>query len=285
MKTEDLIVEGLGNAWQTSLSIIKILLHSKWYTQLPGSFSNPDELLILANGPSLNDTVYKHSDFVKNKTLLAVNFAVLSPMFAELKPELYLIADAEFWTVAEKCEKLFNNLAQKTTWPMTFFVPASALKNKSWQKVIVKNKNIHLCIYNTTPIEGYKFFCNHFFSSGAGMPRPHNVLIPCILLGLRMPFNKIYLAGADHSWLPDICVTDENIVLMNQKYFYDQKEAKAEVAVPKNMNKERLYTVLHHMSVAFKSYFILEPFARKMHKEVINITPGSYIDAFKRMRL
>ena len=41
---------------------------------------------------------------------------------------------------------------------------------------------------------------------------PHNVLIPSIAIGLRLPFKKIYLAGADHSWLPEITVTDDNEV-------------------------------------------------------------------------
>ena len=47
----------LEQLWQCFLSIVKILLQSKWRTRLPSSFSNPDELLILANGPSLNRTV------------------------------------------------------------------------------------------------------------------------------------------------------------------------------------------------------------------------------------
>ena len=35
----------------------------------------------------------------------------------------------------------------------------------------------------------------------------------------------------------------------------------------------------------FKSYFVLEAYARRLGKEVINVTPGSYIDAFKRMKV
>ena len=77
----------LEQLWQCFLSIVKILLQSKWCTRLPSSFSNPDELLILANGPSLNRTVEDSADFIKGKTLLAVNFCVSSPMFERLRPE------------------------------------------------------------------------------------------------------------------------------------------------------------------------------------------------------
>lgn len=275
----------LAQLWQTLLSVLKIGLQSKWITRLPQSFTHPEELLILANGPSLNRTVQNSMSFVRQKTLLAVNFCVSSPMFEELRPELYLIADPLFWIVPEKRVQLFQALAEKTTWPMTLFVPARARKNKQWQQMLAGNSNIQLCIYNTTPIEGFQPFCNWVFRKGWGVPRPHNVLIPSIAIGLRLPFRKIYLAGADHSWLPEITVTDENVVLMHQKHFYDQNKSQAATVKQENLNSARLYTILYHMYVAFKSYFVLEAYARKLGKEVINVTPGSYIDAFKRMKI
>ena len=104
-------------------------------------------------------------------------------------------------------------------------------------------------------------------------------------MGLRLPFKKIYLAGADHSWLPEITVTEDNVVLMHQKHFYDQNKSQADTVKQENLNSARLHTILYHMHVAFKSYFILEAYARRLGKEIINVTPGSYIDAFKRMKL
>lgn len=100
-----------------------------------------------------------------------------------------------------------------------------------------------------------------------------------------MPFKKIYLAGADHSWLPEISVTDDNQVLMHQKHFYDQATSKAETVKQENLNTARLHTILYHMHVAFRSYFILLDYARHRGREIINITPGSFIDAFPRMNL
>lgn len=274
-----------GMLWQSLLSVVKIVLQSKLVTRLPGHFSNPDELLILANGPSLKRTVEESADFVRGKTLLAVNFCVTSPMFEQLKPELYLIADPLFWIVPEKREQLFRTMAEKTTWDMNFLVPARALKNKEWQPLLAGNPHIRLYIYNTTPIEGFQGFCNWIFSKGWGVPRPHNVLIPSIAMGIRLPFKKIYLAGADHSWLPEITVTDDNVVLMHQKHFYDQNKSKAATVTQENLHSARLYTILYHMYVAFKSYFVLEDYARSRGKEIINVTPGSYIDAFKRMKI
>lgn len=274
-----------GLLWQSLLSVVKIVLQSRRSTALPTDFRNADELLILANGPSLNDTVERHADFVQGKTLLAVNFCVNSPMFEQLRPELYLIADPLFWIVPEKREQLFGGLARKTSWPMTLFVPARALKDKAWRPLLEGNSHIRLCIYNTTPIEGFQGFCNYVFKQGWGVPRPHNVLIPSIAMGLRLSFRKIYLAGADHSWLPEIRVTEENVVLMHQKHFYDKGTSQAETVKQENLHSARLYTILYHMYVAFKSYFVLKDYADRLGKEVINITPGSYIDAFRKERI
>lgn len=281
----DKIMKQLGLLWQTFLSMVKILLQSKWSTRFPSQFSNLDELLILANGPSLNKTIEDGNDFLKGKTLLAVNFFVNSPRFAELCPELYLIADPLFWLVPEKRQQLFGGLAEKTTWPMTLFIPRRALKNKEWKPLLGGNSQIKIVVYNTTPIEGFQGFCNWVFHKGWGVPRPHNVLIPSIAVGLRLQFKKIYLAGADHSWLPEIRVTDDNVVLMHQKHFYDQGTSKADTVKQENLQSAHIYTILYHMYVSFKSYHILEAYAQWLGKEIINITPGSYIDAFRRMKI
>ncbi len=66
----------MEQGWQSLLSVVKIVLQSRLNTTLPTSFRNADELLILANGPSLNKTVQEAAGFIKGKTLLAVNFCV-----------------------------------------------------------------------------------------------------------------------------------------------------------------------------------------------------------------
>ena len=275
----------MEQGWQSLLSVVKIVLQSRLNTTLPTSFRNADELLILANGPSLNKTVQEAAGFIKGKTLLAVNFCVSSPMFEELKPELYLIADPLFWIVPEKRVQLFETMARKTVWAMCLFIPVRAYKNKDWQPMLAANPHIKVYAYNTTPIEGFQNICDFIFDRGWGVPRPHNVLIPSIAVGLRLPFKKIYLAGADHSWLPEITVTDDNEVLMHQKHFYDQNQSQAAKVQKEDLNSAHLYTILYHMYVAFKSYFVLDAYARKKGKEVINVTPGSYIDAFRRMKI
>ncbi|MBP8776657.1 MAG: hypothetical protein KBH23_01530 [Bacteroidaceae bacterium] len=271
--------------WQSLLSCIKIALKSNTHT--PTISVESTDLVILANGPSLNKTLSEHADFLKGKMWMAVNHAVESDRFEEIKPPLYLLADPLFWIVPEFKEQVFGAMARKTTWPMTLFMPTRAYKYKDleWQRILATNPNIQVMRFNTTPIEGFTWFANRIYRSGLGMPRPHNVLVASIATALRMPFKRIYLAGADHSWLPEIKVTEQNEVLMNQKHFYDHATSQAETVTQEDLKPARLYTILHHMSVTYKSYFILRDFARFQHKEVINITPGSFIDAFPRQQL
>ena len=270
-----------GNLEQTLMSLVKIPLFSRRPTPLPGNKEDA-ELVILANGPSLTSTVEGHRSFLEGKSLMAVNLFVSSPLFTELRPSLYIIADPLFWLVDEKREAVFGGLAEKTTWPLQLFVPARALSDPKWRPMVERNTNITVRIYNTTPVEGFPAFERWAYRNGLGMPRPHNVLIPAIATALRMHFKRIYLAGADHSWLPEITVTDDNEVLMHQKHFYDKGSSKADTVKKENLDSARLHTILYHMHVAFKAYFTLRKYAEKLGKEVINITPGSFIDAFKR---
>lgn len=290
---EQFVKTFFSNLWQTLLSLLKILLKSSFRTPLPAlpaaeggtAGGRQRELLILANGPSLTQTVSEHRAFLQGKDLLAVNHAATSALFEELKPRYYLLADPLFWIDTDIRDRTFGALAGRTSWPMVLFMPTRAWKDRTWQPIVAANRNIEVVKYNSTPVEGFPAFCNRVYKLGLGMPRPHNVLIPSIAVGIRLGYARIYLAGADHSWLPEITVNDQNEVLMNQKHFYDRGTSQARAVRNEDLTTARLSTILHHMSVAFGSYFILRDFARYCRCEVINVTPGSYIDAFPRLNL
>ena len=60
------------------------------------------------------------------------------------------------------------------------------------------------------------------------MPRPRNVLIPSIMLAINSGYRRVYVAGADHSWLKTLSVDDENRVVSIQPHFYKEKESEEE---------------------------------------------------------
>ena len=280
MNKFDVISVFFSKTGQTLASIAKIILLSKF-----GKISKSgigEDIVILGNGPSLNTTISESAEFLALHKKLAVNFACNAPVFFDLRPEYYVLADPHFFASdAENVISLWSNLA-KVDWQMTLFIPFK--KNSSRLSELASNKNIRIERYNLTPIEGFKGFCNKVFRSGLGMPRPRNVLIPSIMLAIAAGFKRIYIAGADHSWMKTISVNDNNEVVSIQPHFYKENEQEK-----KRVNTEYMHYPLHQIVysfyVAFKSYFEIKAYADSIGTEIWNITPGSFIDAFPRKKL
>ena len=74
--------------WQSLLSVLKIVLSSKLKTKLPkvAESDSVTGLVILGNGPSLNDTIAHSMPFLRSHHLLAVNFAACAEQFVMLRP-------------------------------------------------------------------------------------------------------------------------------------------------------------------------------------------------------
>ena len=265
-------------------SAAKVVLVSKWHTAVP-KVDASQEIVVLGNGPSLNDTITRNRHFLAGKSLLAVNFAGNAPVFFDLKPRYYVLADPVFFEdgTHDNVNNLWDTFVNRTTWEMTLFAPARFRKCRRLAEV-AKNGKIKVCFYNLTPVEGFNWVENFAYGSGLGMPRPRNVLIPSLMLALRMGFKHIYVAGADHTWTQTLSVTDDNQVVSIQPHFYkeDKKEEARQAAV---YHKFPLYKLMYSFYVAFKSYFTIRRYAESINAEIINITPGSFIDAFKRMKV
>ncbi|WP_243347501.1 hypothetical protein [Parabacteroides sp. FAFU027] len=274
-------LQGFANkSVQSSLSLVKVVLFSRPVQNPPSDFSSNTEIVILGNGPSLLNTINKKSGFLQNKDLLAVNFAVTSGYFEQIQPNIYVAVDPAFFTNEEYCVRLFANLATKVKWPLLLFLPVKAKKHNNWRKHLDNNNLIRIAYVNITPVEGFSWLAYPIYKSGLGMPRPRNVLIPAIMQALRMKYNTIYVAGADHSWPRQVAVDDENRVYEDLKHFYsNEKEPQ------RHYFTKRLDEILESMVVAFRSYHVVEAFSRSINKKIYNITEGSFIDAFERKKI
>ncbi|MBQ7942143.1 MAG: hypothetical protein IJ328_07045 [Muribaculaceae bacterium] len=275
----------LSQSWQTILSLFKIMLKSRPCNRPPMA-AGDDEIVILGNGPSLNVTMEQHAGFLKDRHLMAVNFAANTSIFEELKPAFYMLTDPVFFNRMEldNVKSLWRNFAEKVNWKMTLFIPVNVKRKGEWYDKLIENRNITISTYNMTPVEGLQWFENMVYDMRLGMPRPRNVLIPSIIQAIAMRYKTIYLAGADHSWLKTISVDDDNRVVSIQPHFY--KEAKTEEErIRVDYMKIKLHEVLESMCIAFRTYHIIARYAGTKGIDVINITPGSFIDAFPRKML
>jgi len=265
-------------------SLIKIALQSRPVITPRPSHKGGDTVAVLGNGPSLNKTIAQYGDKLKTLPTVAVNFMANAPQFKELRPDYYVLADPHFFAGLENdnVKSLWHELSA-TEWPMTLCVPATKL-SKAKQLVGNSNKNITLATFNFVGAEGYKWLERTAFSKAMAMPRPRNVLIPAIMCAIAAGYRNIYVAGADHSWMETIRVTDENHVVSIQPHFY--ADSKAELKRSETEYKGyHLHDILLSFHIAFRSYHILQRFARDKGINIYNCTPGSYIDAFERKNL
>ncbi len=246
--------------------------------------------LILGNGPSLTKLLDDGFDKIKDKDIVAVNFFWKSDYFAEIKPRFYLINSLNYWNSdftdynADGRKQTFKQIAKIVDWKMYLLIPAFARRKKAWKKELNANKNIKIIYFNQTPIEGFKWFRNLFLHLNWGMPRPHNVLIPSIKNMIDFNYSEIYIAGADHNWLSEVKVTDDNVVLLKQIHFYDKKNDLNTMPDGRNGVKP-LHDVLLKFAYSFRGYHDLKQYAVSKEINVYNVTKGSFIDAFEKVKL
>lgn len=281
MSTSDKIASFFTKLSSTLKSIVKLVLKSRRNKIKKSPLAIEGKpIIIMGNGPSLNTYIENDSESLQRSVTMAVNFAANSTAFSNLKPDFYLLADPHFFEGKESYPnvgKLYTNLNKHVDWPMTLFVPYEYGKKLNG----ISNPNITVENFNFIGVEGFEGFENMIFEAGRGMPRPRNVLIPAIMLAIRLGFKKIYLAGADHSWLKTLSVNDKNEVVSIQPHFYKDNDTENE-RVASVYKGVKLHEMLQSMSIALKSYHIIERFAKRHDIEIINATPGSFIDAFPR---
>lgn len=252
----------------------------------PAGTPKTQRLIIMGNGPSLRDTISHHSGILNDSDTLAVNFAANAETYTDLKPNLYVLADPHFFrTEADgkssdpNVVRLWENIAS-TDWTMTLYVPCKT----KLPEAIAKNDHIIVKRYNLTPGEGLRGPVHWLYRRGLAMPRPRNVLIASIMVALREGYRDIAIVGADHTWSRELWVDDKNRVISVQKHFYKDNDKEFE-RVAQEYAGYHLHDILNSLTIAFRSYHQIAAYADSIGAEIINCTPGSFIDAFPRGNL
>lgn len=284
MKTLESIQQALSLATTSFASLLKVALQSR-HPDKP--CRQPDrELVILGNGPSLRSLLDDNRGFLEDKDLLCVNFAANTPEYFELQPALYVLADPHFFNGCQSdpnVKRLWENIA-RTSWAMQLFIPCGATLPEDIKIRIETSPMLTLCRFNITPVEGWKWLRHNLYAKGLGMPRPRNVLIPSLMIAIRSGYSRIYVAGADHTWSKTLDVDDRNHVVSVQPHFYNDSE-KEQKRVNTEYTGYHLHDILLSLYTAFRSYHLIQEYARNRNVKIINITPGSMIDAFERLKI
>lgn len=280
MSTLDKIQKTISGATQTVASLVKVPLMSG--RPSPSGRGGKGTVIIMGNGPSLNEAMSLHREVLERMPKLAVNRAVATPDFFALKPEYYLLADGVFFSDdrSGKVRQMWETFG-RVDWPMTLFIPA---RYRKFPELRHLPAGITVKRFNLTPAEGWKRVTHWLFRHGLAMPRPRNVLVPSIMCMMREGFSRIVLTGADHNWSQTLWVTDRNRVVTVQPHFYrdDDDELQRVEELYKDIHIHQLY---QSFAIAFKSYFDVQDYASSRGVSILNATPGSFIDAFPRISL
>ncbi|MDR1054253.1 MAG: hypothetical protein LBL90_00085 [Prevotellaceae bacterium] len=251
-----------------------------------------DELIIITNGPSLIEDLQTKLELIKEKDTMVVNYFPLDSRFFTIKPKYLALADPAFWSdknnkyVSDRIDLMADELP-KVNWPMIMFIPYFALKGKNTQIRSIQNSFITVKYYNSAapPMPAHKTLAYFLYNRNILMPKPRNVLATCIFATIKMQYPVVKIIGADHSWLKDLFVSDENVLCLRDKHFNNQAGRMRCFANSPDEDTYKLHEYLYSQYVVFLTYWQLSNYAKTKKVKIYNCTPGSYIDAFERGKL
>lgn len=277
------VADGLMRCAESAVSCVKLLSRSRgcgWVCGGGRGRGCGGELVVLGNGPSLRDVLDGDRGVLRGRDLLAVNFAGRTDEFFDLRPGLYVLADPVFFDgTADGNVLALREALGRVDWDMRLFVPwgvdASGYEG---------NGHVSVVRFNFLAVEGWGWLERWAWGRGRGMPRPRNVLIPSLMIGLWLGYDVIYVAGADHSWMRTLEVDEGNRVVSVQPHFYADNEEEGR-RVASVYGGVRLHEVVYSFYLAFRGYHAIRGLADRRGVRVVNVTRGSFIDAFERGRL
>lgn len=236
------------------------------------------EVLILGNGPSLNDVDIERI-IDGNTDVVCVNFfPIKDQRFFEMKPQYLCLLDPVFFqksaTAEDKKAELFETL-EKVDWPMKIICIQG-------RKLPVNNQNISYSWINGRGFTGmslksFRYFLYRKNLTNCGM---QNVVIGALYYFVSKKVRRIYLAGVDMSEFKQISIGEDNeIYILTQHSYGEEKIKYSDTGI---LKKGDLYILLRCYVTMFEQFRCLQEYAMAQNVEVLNLSPNSYIDVFEK---
>jgi hypothetical protein len=249
------------------------------------------KLIVLGNGPSLKDVITNNINIFIDKDSICCNEFAQSDYYEIIKPKYYVFTDPAYWRISDiqkvkdDLHHTFNSIKEKTNWPIILLINIAGSKWNHFMELEKVNSNIKIIYFYNNNVEASKKIRYSLYKKNRAMPLLYNVLGVSVYLGLTLGYRKIFLLGADHSWLKDLIVKDDNILYMRNRHFYDKEEAPANpMYVDSHCQRTfRMHEILTALSCTFKGYLELEDYSKFLNSKILNATKGSFIDAFERI--
>lgn len=262
---------------------------------LPQLDNKAERMLLIGNGPSLNESVSKYKEDILKCDRMATNSFASTPLYEEIKPNFYLFADPAFFDVPENQKetitKLFDALLNKTTWPLLMIVPSSA-KNAPLLTQLNRNPKIKVICYfegwqNVGRLSKFEAWDKNLIG-----PPAQNVLNVGLYLSLFWGYRETYLIGADSTFFEDLRVDqDTNELYTIDTHFYNNKEIYIDKKFYDSQKRGRsrsdwkLHELIYAHGRMFEYYEMLRQYADHKGLKVYNACEYSWINCFERKKL
>jgi len=274
--------------FNTSLSLIRILIYSKAGTRNLKLKEIKKRVLIFGNGQSIKQVITENIDYLSAQNIMVVNDFFLNSYFVTLKPKVYLLADPGYWEtqVTDNMlllrQNLQDTLIREVNWNMFFIIPTAAYQTGYFQRAFSANQFIHVAGYNATPFEGNRAMRYFFYDRLLAKPYSGNVIGSAIFVAMQMDIEEIFLFGVEHSWTNGLYVDDLNRTCIRIEHFYNHSP-KGSVWLKSNSEPYKIHEALFDIANMLGGYREINEYALYKGIHIYNCTPGSFIDAFDRM--
>jgi len=202
----------------------------------------------------------------------------VTDLFEKYRPDIYVIADPDYWN-GKECDEsnsLINALIEKTKWDLQFYMPYEANIPEIAEKLRM-NPNIKIVFYNKTTFNGIKKIAYFIYNRQWGMVRAQTVLNAALMLLIYSKYKSIYLAGADADWMKDLWVDEQNRLRIHDRHFYYQDQQEDRIL---HLNMKEQCISLYYV---FKNYSDIEDYSKYKKINIYNIYPRSFIDVFEKI--
>lgn len=210
---------------------------------------------ILGTGPSLNHLADNQIDILKREIVFGVNSLYKSEIGSKITPKYYALMDNLYW---EQWSETFAEVSNKYKDNLPVFITDLRAKHLV-EKITRKNASIY--IYSK------KYPTNKMSADlDKNIYGAMNVTSFSILSAMYMGFNEIYLLGCDYS---AFCTQGKG-------HCYDDKSELSEF----NYN---LAFYLKFYWIITEFHYLIAKLAKNKKIKVVNLTPGSLLDAYPRL--
>ncbi|MFT6869711.1 MAG: hypothetical protein ACJAYY_000295 [Paraglaciecola sp.] len=249
------------------------------------------ESVIIGNGPSFNDFMKNHKNFLKDKTVFCVNNFASSAYFEIIKPQFYVIADEVYWNkiVSNETLKAINktilDLKEKVNWKLIILIPNISKNWSFFLNLPKENDNISIAYYNNL---NHDILKNRFalYKKNKAMPQCQTVLVSALFFSLNLGFKTNYLVGGDMSFHKDIIVNKNNVVCRKLSHFYGEETTfNPFLSYNKNNDTHRMGELFLAFSLMHNGFDEMEEYSKFLHAKIYNLGSKSFIDAFEKIEL